>query len=141
MQFKCLSCEDKRWVCEDHPHQPWDEADGCALCGGAGAACRLCNTGSPPDDVLTLHGKQVIDQPVEWREAQLAKLLTPAPPSILYVGHGSADMGVQLLERAKQLQLEGPVAKRLGSPYGPGVRSPWQNVKVQGSVPPERFRR
>lgn len=47
-----------------------------------------------------------------------------------------------LFEQAKQLQLEGVVAKRLGSFYRPGVRSPdWQKVKRKGAVPPERFHR
>jgi hypothetical protein len=47
--YKCLNCCDVRWVCEDHPHEPWDPSEGCKICGGAGAACKLCNTGSPPD--------------------------------------------------------------------------------------------
>jgi bifunctional non-homologous end joining protein LigD len=33
-------------------------------------------------------------------------------------------------------------AKRLGSPYRPGVRSPdWLKIKRPGAVPPERFKR
>lgn len=34
----CTVCKDSRWVCEDHPRQPW-EHDGC---NGAGVAC-ACN--------------------------------------------------------------------------------------------------
>jgi hypothetical protein len=43
----CPVCLGARWVCEDHPDQPW-EHDGC---GGAGAAC-VCNP----------------DAEVEWKE-------------------------------------------------------------------------
>lgn len=44
--YRCLNCMDQRWVCEDHPHVPWDEGEGC--CGGAGIPCPMCNTERPP---------------------------------------------------------------------------------------------
>lgn len=37
----CPTCNDGRWVCEDHMNVPWDDGDGC--CGGAGAPCPDCN--------------------------------------------------------------------------------------------------
>lgn len=93
-------------------------------------------------DLLVRSGRRLVDEPVERRKAQLAELLTPAPPSVLYVGHFNAQEGRQLFAHAKELKLEGLVAKRLGSVYQPGVRSPdWTKVKRKGAVPPERFKR
>jgi hypothetical protein len=44
MTYKCLNCQDERWVCENHEHKPWNvpEADGGCSCG-AGMPCELCN--------------------------------------------------------------------------------------------------
>lgn len=93
-------------------------------------------------DLIMRGGRSLRREPVESRKAQLAELLTPAPSSVLYVGHFDADQGRQLFEHAKTLKLEGLVAKRLGSPYRPGERSAdWQKVKRKGAVPPERFKR
>jgi bifunctional non-homologous end joining protein LigD len=93
-------------------------------------------------DLLTRDGRSLITLPVESRKAQLAELLSPAPPSVLYLGHFEADEGRRIFEHAKELKLEGLVAKRLGSPYRPGVRSPdWVKCKVRGAIPPERFKR
>lgn len=93
-------------------------------------------------DLLACDGRSLIGLPVEERKVRLANLLTPAPASVLYVGHFDADHGRELFERANELKLEGLVAKRLGSPYLPGARSPdWVKCKVPGAVPPERFKR
>ena len=79
---------------------------------------------------------------MESRKRQLQELLTPAPPSTLFVGHVDEDQGRQLFDQAVQLKLEGLVAKRLGSIYKPGERSSdWTKVKRKGAVPPERFKR
>jgi hypothetical protein len=44
----CSRCQNRRWVCEDHPLQPWDvDGDGCNLCGGAGDPCPDCNPRAP----------------------------------------------------------------------------------------------
>lgn len=40
--MKCLAYEGTRWVCENHPDQPWDGPHACA-CGAAGAPCPRCN--------------------------------------------------------------------------------------------------
>lgn len=46
MAENCPVCHGARWVCEDHPGKPWDDAsehpDACH-CGGAGAPCTACN--------------------------------------------------------------------------------------------------
>ncbi len=46
MTFACLNCEDNLWVCEGHPHRPWNGGEGC--CGAAGMPCAVCNTGPVP---------------------------------------------------------------------------------------------
>lgn len=93
-------------------------------------------------DLLAQDGRSLIDTALEKRKARPAKLLTPAPAAVLYVGDFGADEGRQMYGHAKELKLEGLVAKRLGSRYQPGVRSPdWVKCKVPGAVPPERFKR
>ena len=93
-------------------------------------------------DLLALNGRSLIGVPVEQRKALLQALLDPAPPSVLHVGHFEAAEGRKLYADAKELKLEGLVAKRLGSTYQPGERSPdWVKCKVPGAVPPERFKR
>jgi hypothetical protein len=41
----CNICDDKGWVCENHPDKPWDgtsdREDACS-CGGAGMPCVQC---------------------------------------------------------------------------------------------------
>ncbi|WP_427914574.1 hypothetical protein ACPWT1_06565 [Ramlibacter sp. MMS24-I3-19] len=60
----------------------------------------------------------------------------------LNVGHFDAKQGADLYRHGLSLKLEGLVAKRLGSKYVPGERSAdWIKCKVQGAVPPERFKR
>jgi bifunctional non-homologous end joining protein LigD len=81
-------------------------------------------------DLLALDGRSLIGFPIEVRKELLLKLLTPAPPSVLYVGHFAALDGRKLFDQAKALELEGLVAKRLGSLYLPGVRTTdWVKVK------------
>jgi hypothetical protein len=38
----CRRCQDARWVCENHPDEPWTPAHE-AECGGAGMPCPVCN--------------------------------------------------------------------------------------------------
>lgn len=70
--------------------------------------------------VLDELGRSLIRLPVESRKAQLQELLTSVPPPTLCVGHFDAAQGRQLFEQAKELKLDGLVAKRLGSMYTPG---------------------
>ena len=93
-------------------------------------------------DALAVGGRSVVGQPIEQRKQLLRELLTPAPPGVLFVEHFDAQHGAELFEMARRLGLEGLVAKRLGSIYTPGERSPdWVKVKVPGAVPPQRFSR
>jgi hypothetical protein len=39
---KCTLCKGIGWVCENHPHKPWEGERACN-CGGAGAPCPWCN--------------------------------------------------------------------------------------------------
>lgn len=93
-------------------------------------------------DMLALDGKSIIGARLEDRKAALKQLLSPAPASVMYVGHFDAKDSASLYTQAVALKLEGLVAKRLGSKYAPGVRSAdWVKYKVPGAVPPERFAR
>ncbi len=85
-------------------------------------------------DLLHLDGRDTMPWPYEERRAALDDLglgaaSGPAPPvwqvPRFHVGDGAA-----LAEASRAQGLEGMVAKRLGSPYRPGRRSPnWRKVK------------
>ncbi len=97
-------------------------------------------------DLLVVDGRSIMDWPLEDRKARLAELLDPVPSNVLYSAHVDASMVVDPMvwfyDQALALQLEGIVAKRKGSTYQPGVRSPdWFKWKRKGAVPPQRFRR
>jgi bifunctional non-homologous end joining protein LigD len=99
-------------------------------------------------DLLWLDGHSLTDAPYEERRARLAELglngeRWQTPEHV--VGHGRA-----LLEASRAQGLEGIVAKKLGSRYEPGRRSPcWVKVKnvqrqelvVGGWLPGEGRRR
>jgi hypothetical protein len=38
----CTHCAGIGWVCEGHPHLPWDEVKGCEC--SAGEPCPYCNS-------------------------------------------------------------------------------------------------
>jgi hypothetical protein len=38
--MKCNICEDSGWICDNHPHRPWEGNHACS-CGGA--PCPHCN--------------------------------------------------------------------------------------------------
>jgi bifunctional non-homologous end joining protein LigD len=81
-------------------------------------------------DLLAVEGRSTVALSIEARKKLLAQLLAPYIPSLLYVGHFDAEHGREAFKRAVQLDLEGIVAKRLGSLYRPGERSPdWVNIK------------
>ncbi len=76
-------------------------------------------------DVLHV-GEPLVDAPLEERRARLATLDLPPPcvPVEAVAGDGDALWGF-VVDRG----LEGMVAKRSGSPYRPGARSPdWRKV-------------
>lgn len=75
-----------------------------------------------PFDLLYLDGRALFDLPYRDRRALLDELDIGAPPYF----PGDSD----LLSATHEQGLEGVVAKRLDSPYRPGVRTPWW-VKVK----------
>ncbi|MEJ8278902.1 non-homologous end-joining DNA ligase [Pseudonocardia spirodelae] len=95
-------------------------------------------------DVLRLYGVSLLDRPLSERRATLGRLDLSAAPHVeaspLYPD------GAALLEVTAARGLEGVVAKREGSPYRPGRRSPdWVKIAhrhtescVVGGWRPER---
>lgn len=45
LQPSCPRCGRERWICEEHPEQPWPH-DNCA---GPGIPCPLCNPAGPDE--------------------------------------------------------------------------------------------
>ena len=84
-------------------------------------------------DVLHVEGHDTIDLPYEDRRRLLTQAVEPGTNWIVpahQVGEGAA-----LLAATGEQQLEGVMAKRLGSPYQPGKRSPnWRKVKHRREV-------
>lgn len=79
-------------------------------------------------DVLQIDGNDTVDLPYEQRRALLAALLE-AGTHWMVPAHRIGD-GAALLEATAERGLEGVMAKRLGSPYQPGKRTPnWRKVK------------
>ena len=84
-------------------------------------------------DVLSVEGTDTIDLPYEDRRRLLDGLVEPGD-NWMVPAHRIGD-GAALLAAAEQQQLEGVVAKRLGSPYRPGTRTKdWIKVKVRRQV-------
>jgi bifunctional non-homologous end joining protein LigD len=84
-------------------------------------------------DVLQIDGTDTIALPYEHRRALLAQLLEPGP-NWLVPAHQVGD-GATLLAFTAERGLEGVMAKRLGSPYQPGKRTPnWRKVKNRVQV-------
>lgn len=81
-------------------------------------------------DLLHVDGEDLMERPYLERRARLADLVPDG--SCWHVpAHHLAD-GEALLEAAAAQGLEGLVAKRVGSRYEPGRRSPvWRKVKVR----------
>lgn len=83
-------------------------------------------------DLLYLDGRNVMALPLVERKAMLAHLLAPLKGRLVVVGEFPADTPLfeQIVLGAK---LEGFMAKRLASPYLPGVVSPdWLKIKRPG---------
>jgi len=77
-------------------------------------------------------GVEVIDEPLEHRLDRLARLTLP-PPFVR--SEAIPTEGEALFSAAASNGLEGIVAKRLGSRYRPGVRSPdWLKVAIKRTV-------
>lgn len=79
-------------------------------------------------DVLMLDGSVLVDRPYEERRATLEGLGLAGPS--WQVPPGGEDMS-KMLRIAEELGLEGLVAKRRGSIYRPGQRSPdWRKLRL-----------
>jgi bifunctional non-homologous end joining protein LigD len=80
--------------------------------------------------LLRLNGKNLQALPIEERKAQLQELLKRPPGVIRYSVSFTKDIE-ELLDRARELGLEGLIAKRAGSPYEAGKRTgAWIKLKL-----------
>jgi bifunctional non-homologous end joining protein LigD len=81
-------------------------------------------------DLLWLDGESLMDRPLEERLALLERWLVPAKRIVHSVRIPTH--GVAMHEQAKSRDLEGLVAKKLGSTYKPGRRSKdWLKIKIR----------
>jgi bifunctional non-homologous end joining protein LigD len=96
--------------------------------GGVSARARRSTLTFIAFDVL-LHGEPTIDQPYRTRRARLERLALNGPA---WCTSPILDGGVRdALKVCAEHDVEGVVAKRLGSSYRPGERSPdWVKVKT-----------
>jgi bifunctional non-homologous end joining protein LigD len=79
-------------------------------------------------DVLSVDGNDTISLPYEQRR-ELVTGLVEAGPNWMVPAHRVGD-GAALVEATVERGLEGVMAKRLGSTYVPGKRTPnWRKVK------------
>jgi bifunctional non-homologous end joining protein LigD len=82
-------------------------------------------------DLLRLNGKDLLHLPVEERKAKLEGLLKDSPAVIRY-SESIEDADEDLLEKARELGVEGLIGKRVGSRYEAGKRSgAWIKIKIQ----------
>ncbi len=80
-------------------------------------------------DLLWLDGRDVTGLALQQRRELLATIVEP-DHRLQVVAHAEG-AGLAFTERARELGLEGVVAKRLGSRYQPGRRSPdWRKIKL-----------
>src|SRR6516162_4093584 len=79
-------------------------------------------------DLLQIDGRDLRDEPIETRKAELARLLDGCRPGLVLnaVFH---DPGPVVFEHACKLGCEGIVSKRRGSRYARGRSSNWLKVK------------
>ena len=80
-------------------------------------------------DILWLDGRSLMGEPLSKRREILEELTLDGPS--WHVSPMHRGNGAKLLEVARANQLEGIVAKRIDSPYEPGVRSwNWRKIKI-----------
>jgi bifunctional non-homologous end joining protein LigD len=78
-----------------------------------------------------LNGKDFLNLPVEERKAALEKLLND-PPGVIRYSASIENANEDLLDKARELGVEGLIGKRIGSRYEPGERSgAWIKIKLQ----------
>jgi len=80
-------------------------------------------------DLLQIDGRDLRDEPIETRKAELARLLTGCQPLALVLNRTYDDPGPVVFEHACKLGCEGIVSKRHGSRYARGRSSNWLKVK------------
>ena len=85
-------------------------------------------------DVLEIDGQPVVDLPLEDRRARLEELLNTKTKGAQQVQVSARfDDGEALLEAAQAQNLEGVMAKKLGSKYCEGKRTrEWLKIKTHG---------
>lgn len=87
-------------------------------------------------DLLYDRGQSIMSLPLRERRAKLDKLLLKKMNERLAISDGQIGNGLALFDTVNKLGLEGVMAKRLDSPYEPGVRSgAWVKFKQRKSMP------
>jgi bifunctional non-homologous end joining protein LigD len=80
-------------------------------------------------DVLWLDGQELTELPWIERRDRLEQLELNGPAWLVSPAH--VGKGREVLSAAREMKLEGVVAKKLDGPYRPGTRSPdWLKVKI-----------
>lgn len=83
-------------------------------------------------DCLYLDGRSIMQEPLSRRREWLDDVIKPDTPFRL---SSAIREGHELYAAAKQLGLEGVVAKRMSSPYLPGKRSEhWLKIKTRNTL-------
>lgn len=86
-------------------------------------------------DLLCLDFKTTFDQPLHARREALQSLVAHHSSPRLVMSQGIIGQGVQYFEQARQMELEGVMAKRLAGKYEPGKRSgSWLKIKRRGEM-------
>ena len=85
-------------------------------------------------DLLRLNGEDLRGLPIEERKAKLAALLKPPPPAVRYSASFTENIA-ELLNKVRELGLEGLIGKRAGSKYDSKRSGAWIKIKLyqQGS--------
>jgi bifunctional non-homologous end joining protein LigD len=82
-------------------------------------------------DLLRVNGKDLRATPLNERKDKLGRLLKK-PPGVVRLSASLEGRSAELLERVRQLGLEGLIGKRKESIYEPGRRSgAWIKIKLQ----------
>ena len=80
-------------------------------------------------DLLQIDGRDLRDEPIETRKAELARLLSGCQPLAVVLNRVYHNPGPIVFEHACKLGCEGIVSKRRGSRYARGRSSNWLKVK------------
>jgi ATP-dependent DNA ligase len=80
-------------------------------------------------DALEVRGVSVLDEPLTTRRCKLEQLLREHPHPCLQLMEQTAEVGVAQDWLALLGMIEGVVAKRADSRYGPGRRRDWVKIK------------